>query len=176
MAAALEEQELDSDDEVIAQQDEEAEAKEADAEDADASETDAEAEAAKEEVHPSLTVTNPGSGAQFAKGQPIGVEFDCEGDTELQARAAVVDENGDRVVEDAVDLELDDGKGHGAFALGGDALVAGKYDVLVWAEANGEATAVQKLQVEIVETEAEEEPAPAVAVEGDDGDSDDLQA
>ena len=178
MAAALEEQGLENDDEVIEQQEDQAEAKDADAEDGDAaaSEPDAEADAAKEEVHPSLTVTSPGSGAQYGKDQPIPIEFDCEGGVELTAHVAVVDANGTQVLEDATDLTLDEGKGHGAFALADERLVAGKYDVLVWGEANGEATAVQKLQVEVVETEAEEEPAPAVAVEGDDGDSDDLQA
>jgi hypothetical protein len=178
MAAALEEQGLENDDEVIEQQEDQAEAKDADAEDGDAaaSETDAEADAAKEEVHPSLTVTSPGSGAQYAKDQPVAVEFDCEGDVEFTAHAALVDADGNRVLEDAADLQLDEGKGHGAFALGGDELVAGKYDLLVWGESGGEATAVQKLQIEVVETDAEEEAAPAVAVEGDDGDSDDLQA
>lgn len=178
MPAAQQEQELDNDDETL-QQDADAESQEADADagsDAAASETDAETEAAKEEVHPSLTVTSPGSGAQYAKDQPIAIEFDCEGNVELTAHVSVVDANGTQVLEDATDLTLDEGKGHGAFALADERLVAGKYDVLVWGEANGEATAVQKLQVEVVETEAEEEPTPAVAVEGDDGDGDDLQA
>ena len=176
MAAAQQEQELESDDEVVQQ--EQADAQQADGEDSDAaaSDTGAEAEAAKEEVHPSLTVTSPGSGAQYPKDQPIAVEFDCEGDVEFKAHASVIDANGNQVLEDATELELEDGKGHGALALAGDGLIAGKYDVLVWGESNGQATAVQKLQVEVVETEAEEEPAPAVAVEGDDGDSDDLQA
>jgi hypothetical protein len=177
MAAAQQEQELESDDDVV-QDEEQADAQQADGEDSDAAagESGTEAESAKEEVHPSLTVTSPGSGAQFPKDQPIPVEFDCEGDVEFTAHASVIDANGNQVLEDAADLELDEGKGHGAFALAGDGLVAGKYDVLVWGESNGQATAVQKLQVEIVETEAEEEPAPAVNVEGDDGDSDDLTA
>lgn len=177
MAAAQQEQELDKDDDVT-QQEEQAEAKSADADasDAAAADTDGEAEAAKKEVHPSLTVTSPGSGAQYPKEQPIPVEFDCEGDVDFKAHVSVVDAGGNQVLEDATELKLEDGKGHGAFALAGDGMVAGKYDVLVWGESNGQATAVQKLQVEIVETEAEQEPAPAVAVEGDDGDSDDLQA
>lgn len=175
-AAQQEEQTLDNDDETM-QQSEEAESQEADGDsDAAASETEAETESAKEEVHPSLTVTSPGSGAQYPKDAAIAVEFDCEGDVEFTAHVAVVDANGTQVLEDATDLTLDEGKGHGAFALADERLVAGKYDVLVWGEANGEATAVQKLQIEVVETEAEEEPTPAVAVEGDDGDGDDLQA
>ncbi len=175
-AAQQEDQALDQDDETL-QQDEQAD-QQAQADDADgaAAETDAEADAAKEEVHPTLTVTSPGSGAQYQKDQPVPVEFDCEGDVEFKAHVSVVDGNGNQVLEDATDLKLDDGKGHGAFALAGDGLIGGKYDVLVWGESNGEATAVQKLHIESVETEAEEEPAPAVALEGDDGDGDDLQA
>lgn len=177
MAPAQQEQELDKDDDMVATQ-EQADAQSADADDSDAAAagSDSEAEAAKEEVHPSLTVTSPGSGAQFPKDQPIPVEFDCEGDVEFKAHVSVVDAGGNQVLEDATELKLEDGKGHGAFAVTGDGMVAGKYDVLVWGESNGQATSVQKLQVEIVETEAEEEPAPAAAVEGDDGDSDDLQA
>jgi len=177
MPVGQQEQDLEADDETVQQQDQ-ADAQQADAEDSDgaAAETDAEAESAKQEVHPALTVTSPGSGAQFAAGQPIAVEFDCEGDVEFTAHVALVDASGTQVLEDVSDLKLDEGKGHGAFALGGDQVIAGKYDVLVWGECNGESTAVQKLQVEVVETEAEEEPAPAVAIEGDDGDGDDLQA
>ena len=177
MPVGQEEQDLEADDETV-QQDGAAEAQQANGEDADAAagETEAEAESAKEEVSPALTVTSPGSGAQYPADQPIPVEFDCEGDVEFTAHVSVVDANGTQVFEDASDLKLDEGKGHGAFALGGDEMIAGKYDVLVWGESNGQATSVQKLQVEIVETEAEEEPAPAVAVEGDDGDSDDMQA
>ena len=159
------------------QQDENADEKQADGEGGDAdTETEAEEESAKEEVHPALTVTSPGSGAQYPADQPIPVEFDCEGDAEFTAHVSVLDANGSQVLEDAADLRLDAGKGHGAFSLGGDAMLAGKYDVLVWGESNGQTTAVQKVQVEVVETEAEEEAAPAVAVEGDDGDSDDMQA
>jgi hypothetical protein len=160
------------------QQDEADDEQKADGEDADAAgaETDAEEDAAKEEVHPALTVTSPGSGAQFPADQPIPVEFDCEGDVEFTAHVSVVDANGGPVLEDEADLKLEEGKGHGAFALVGDAIIAGKYDVLVWGESNGEATAVQKLQIEVVETEAEEEVAPAVSVEGDDGDGDDAVA
>jgi hypothetical protein len=139
-------------------------------------ETEAEEESAKEEVHPALTVTSPGSGAQYPADQPIPIEFDCEGDVEFTAHVSVLDANGSQVQEDATDLQLDAGKGHGAFSLGGDAMLAGKYDVLVWGESNGQTTAVQKIQVEVVETEAEEEVAPAVAIEGDDGDGDDAAA
>jgi hypothetical protein len=127
-----------------------------------------EQEEEKVEVHPSLTVTSPGSGAQFQAQQPIPIEFDCEGDVEFTAHAAIVDASGNKVLEDASDLKLEEGKGHGAIALGGDALIAGKYDVLVWGESGGQATAVQKLQVEVIEEEKEEEAAPAVAIEGDD--------
>jgi hypothetical protein len=130
----------------------------------------------KQEVHPSLTVTSPGSGAQFKAQSAIPVEFDCEGDVQFTAHAAVLDPSGSQVIEDATDLQLEEGKGHGAFALGGDALVAGKYDVLVWGESGGQATAVQKLQVEIIEDEEEEEAAPAVAVEGDDAGDDSAPA
>lgn len=177
MPVGQEEQELEADDETVQQQDA-ADAQQADGEDAGAAaggETEAEAESAKEEIHPALTVTSPGSGAQYPAGQPIAVEFDCEGDVEFTAHVSVVDASGNQVLEDATDLKLDEGKGHGALSVGGDQMIAGKYDVLVWGESNGEATAVQKLQVEIVETEAEEEPTPAVAVEGDDG-GDDLPA
>ncbi len=176
MAVGQEEQELEADDETV-QQEDQADAQQADGEDADAAagETEAEAESAKEEVHPSLTVTNPGSGAQYPADQPISVEFDCEGDVEFTAHVSVVDGSGNQVLEDATDLKLDEGKGHGAFSLVDDRLTAGKYDVLVWGESNGQATAVQKVQVEVVETEAEAEPTPTVAVEGDDG-GDDLPA
>jgi hypothetical protein len=177
MPVGQEEQDLDSDDDTV-QQEDAADAQQADGEDADAAggETEAEAESAKEEVHPALTVTSPGSGAQYPADQPIAVEFDCEGDVELTAHVTVVDAGGSQVLEDATDLKLEDGKGHGTFSLGGDSMVAGKYDVLVWGESNGEATAVQKLQVEVVENAAEEEPAPAVAIEGDDDGGDDMQA
>jgi hypothetical protein len=157
-------------------QEEKAAAPQAEGEEANDSGTEAEEESAKEEVHPSLTVTSPGSGAQFQAGDGIPIELDCEGDVEFTAHAAVVDATGNQVLEDATDLKLEEGKGHGAFQLGGDALVAGKYDVLVWGESAGQATAVQKLQVEVIDTEAEEEPAPAVAVEGDDAGGDDLSA
>lgn len=159
------------------QQDENADEKQADAEGGDAEAApEKEDEAEKEEVHPSLTVTSPGSGAQFPTEQPIPVEFDCEGDAEFTAHVSVLDANGSQVQEDALDLQLDAGKGHGAFALGGDAMLAGKYDVLVWGESNGQSSAVQKIQVEVVDTEAKEEAPPPAAVEGDDGDGDDLQA
>ncbi|MCA1664971.1 MAG: hypothetical protein LC659_11990 [Myxococcales bacterium] len=173
MPVGQEQQELEADDSTIQQQDE-ADAQNADGEDADAAagETEAETESAKKEVHPALTVTSPGSGAQYPSDQPIAVEFDCEGDVELTAHVSVVDASGNQVLEDASDLKLEDGKGHGAFSLGGDRMIAGKYDVLVWGESDGQATSVQKVQVEVVETVAEQEPTPAVAVEGDDGDGD----
>lgn len=159
------------------QQDETADEKQADADGGGAeAETEGEEETAKEQVQPSLTVTNPGSGAQYPADQPIPVEFDCEGDAEFTAHVSVLDANGSQVQEDATDLQLDAGKGHGAFSLGGDAMLAGKYDVLVWGESSGQSTAVQKIQVEVVDTEEKEEAAPPVAVEGDDGDGDDLQA
>ena len=176
MPVGQEEKEGADSDIAVEQQDETADEKQADAEGGEEAETDAEAESAKEEVHPALTVTSPGSGAQFPADQPVPVEFDCEGDAEFTAHVSVLDANGSQVQEDQADLQLDDGKGHGAFALGGDAMLAGKYDVLVWGESNGQTTAVQKIQVEVVDTEAKEEVAPAVAVEGDDGDGDDLQA
>lgn len=157
-------------DELAPQQEQEQKDEQAGDQDAQAAEAEAdkkEEEEQKEEVHPSLTVTSPGSGAQFPAQSAIPIEFDCEGDVEFTAHAAVVDGNGNQILDDATDLKLQEGKGHGAFALGGDALLAGKYDVLVWGESNGEATAVQKLQVEIVEEEKEEEPEPAVAVEGE---------
>jgi hypothetical protein len=158
--------------------DQAADAEEANAQDGDAAaaETDAEADSAKEEVHPALTVTSPGSGAQFPADQPIAIEFDCEGDVEFTAHVALVDASGTQVLEDATDLKLEENQGHGSFSLADEAILAGKYDVLVWGESNGEATAVQKLQVEVVETEAEEEVAPAVSIEGDDGDGDDAAA
>ncbi|MGZ3438789.1 MAG: hypothetical protein ACXVDD_04715 [Polyangia bacterium] len=176
MPVGQEEKEGADSDVAVEQQEETADEKQADAEGGDATETEAEEESAKEEVHPALTVTSPGSGAQFPSDQPIAVEFDCEGDAEFTARVSVLDANGTQVQEDSTDLQLDAGKGHGAFSLGGDAMLAGKYDVLVWGESNGQSTAVQKIQVEVVDTEAKEEVAPAVAVEGDDGDGDDLQA
>lgn len=154
----------------------------ADEQQADAEGGDAQADAAtedeseKEEVHPSLSVTSPGSGAQYPSDQPIPIEFDCEGDAEFTAHVSVLDANGSQVQEDATDLRLDAGKGHGSFALGGDAMLAGKYDVLVWGESNGQSSAVQKIQVEVVDTEAKEEAPPPAAVEGDDGDGDDMQA
>jgi hypothetical protein len=177
MPVGQEEQDLDSDDSTI-QTEDQADAQQADGENADAAggETEAETESAKEEVHPALTVTSPGSGAQYPSSQPVAVEFDCEGNVEFTAHVSVVDANGNQVLEDATDLELDEGKGHGAFSLGGDQMIAGKYDVLVWGESDGQATSVQKVQVELVETAAEEEPAPVVAVEGDDGGGDDLPA
>ena len=164
-------------DEDVQQQGDEAQAEGADGGDADAATADAQAEeeAAKEQITPSLTVTSPGSGAQFAAGEQIAIEFDAEGDTEFKAHASVVDAGGNEVVSDEADLVLEENKGHGTLSVGGDALIAGKYDVLVWGDSNGQATAVQKLQVEVVDTEAEEEPAPAVAVEGDD-DGDDAVA
>jgi len=177
MPVGQQEQDLEADDSTV-QQEEQADAQQENGEDsaAAAGETEAEAESAKEEVHPALTVTSPGSGAQYPSEQPIAVEFDCEGDVEFTAHVSVVDANGNQVLEDATDLKLEEGKGHGAFSLGGDQMIAGKYDVLVWGESDGQVTAVQKLQVEVVETEADEEPAPAVAVEGDDGGGDDLPA
>lgn len=178
MAAAQQEQDKDANDDDTLQKDEQAKDQQADGADADATkdESGAEGESKKEQVSPSLTVTNPGSGAQFPGGQPIPVEFDCEGDVEFTAHVSVVDAAGTQVLADERRLKLDEGKGHGAFSLVGDALVGGKYDVMVWGDSNGQATAVQKLQVEIVDTEAEEEPAPAVAVEGDDGDGGDAAA
>ncbi len=175
--AAAQQDENEMDAEESQQGDQAADAEQADAQDGDAAaaETDAEEDSAKEEIHPALTVTSPGSGAQFPGGQPIAIEFDCEGDTEFTAHVSVVDAGGTQVLEDASDLKLEENQGHGSFALASDALVAGKYDVLVWGDSSGQATAVQKLQVEVVDTEAEEEPAPAVAVEGDDG-SDDAAA
>ncbi len=128
-----------------------------------------EEDAEKEEVHPSLTVTSPGSGAQYPAESEVPIEFECEGDVEFTAHVSVLDAGGTQIFEDAADLKLEEGKGHGAFTLGGDAFVAGKYDVLVWGESNGQATPVQKLQVEIAEAEKEEEAEPAVAVDGDDG-------
>jgi hypothetical protein len=177
MPVGQQEQDLEADDSTI-QTEDQADAQQADGEDADAAagETEAETESAKQEVHPALTVTSPGSGAQYPSNQPIAVEFDCEGNVEFTAHVAVVDASGNQVLEDATDLKLEEGKGHGAFSLVGDQLIAGKYDVLVWGEADGQATSVQKLQVEIVETEAEEEPTPVVAVVGDDGGGDDLPA
>jgi hypothetical protein len=176
MPVGQEEKEGADSDLAVEQQDEAADEKQADAEGGEEAETEAEAESAKEEVHPALTVTSPGSGAQFPADQPIPVEFDCEGEAEFTAHVSVLDANGSQVQEDKANLQLDAGKGHGAFSLGGDAMLAGKYDVLVWGESNGQTTAVQKIQVEVVDTEAKEEVAPAVAVEGDDGDGDDLQA
>jgi hypothetical protein len=167
---------LDSDDDVAQQQDDDTQQDDADEGDDASAATEAEEESAKEEIHPALTVTSPGSGAQFQAGDEISVEFDCEGDVEFSAHVAVVDAAGSKVLEDQTDLKLEEGKGHGTLSVGGDAMVAGRYDVLVWGESNGEATAIQKLQIEIVDTEAEEEPEPVVAVEGDDGDSDDLSA
>ena len=157
------------------QQDENADEKQADGDGGEAAPA-ADEETEKEEIHPSLTVTSPGSGAQYPSDQPIPIEFDCEGDAEFTAHVSVLDINGSQVQEDAADLRLDAGKGHGTFALGGDAMLAGKYDVLVWGESNGQTTAVQKIQVEVVDTEAKEEAPPPAAVEGDDGDGDDLQA
>ena len=149
----------------------------ADAADSDnAAETEAEEDGAKQQLSPSLTVTNPGSGAQFPSGEAIPVAFDCEGDVEFTAHVSIVDASGQEVLSDQNKLKLDEGKGHGAFSLAGDALVAGKYDVLVWGDSSGQATAVQKLQVEVVDTVAEEEPEPAVAVEGADGNGDDAVA
>ena len=154
-----------------------ADAKKGDAEGVDAdAESEATDEAAEREIHPALTVTSPGSGARYPADQPIPVDFDCEGDVEFTAHVSVLDANGHKVLEDATDLRLEAGKGHGSFTLGGDAMLAGKYDVLVWGESNGEATAVQKLQLEVVETATAKEVAPAVAVAGTDGDRDDLQA
>ena len=172
MSVAQEEKDTDTADDQAQQQEAEGEEKQAVAANAEGAETETEAEeeAAKEQVTPSLTVTSPGSGAQFPGGEPILVEFDCEGDVEFTAHANVVDATGKVVVEDAADLKLEEGKGHGTFSLAGEQLVGGKYDVMVWGDSNGQATAVQKLQVEVVDTEAEEEPAPAVAVEGDDDD------
>jgi hypothetical protein len=171
MSTLEDKQDLDADDDVAAQKDDEqAAAEDAGAADSDAAapDTQAEEEAEKEQIAPSLTVTSPGSGAQFPGGEPIAVEFDCEGDTEFTAHVAIVDANGTQVLEDSADLKLEENQGHGAFALADEALVAGKYDVMVWGDSNGQATAVQKLQVEVVDTEAEEEPEPQVAVEGDD--------
>jgi len=45
-------------------------------------------------------------------------------------------------------VKLEEGKGHGTFSLAGEQLVGGKYDVMVWGDSNGQATAVQKLQVD----------------------------
>lgn len=176
MPVGQKDQDLEADDQSAAQT-QQGDAQAADGEDAGgAGETEAETESAKEEIHPALTVTSPGSGAQYPADQPFDVEFDCEGDLALTAHVAVVDANGNRVHEDASELELDDGQGHGAFCINGGEIVAGKYDVLVWGESNGEATSVQKVQVELVETAADQEPAPPVAVEGDEGDGDDLHA
>ena len=176
--SVAQEEEKDQDADADVGQETEAEAEQADGADADAApeaETEAEQEAKKEQVTPSLTVTTPGSGAQFNKGDAIAVEYDCEGDAEFTAHVSVLDANGTQVLEDASDLKLEENQGHGGFALADEALVGGKYDVLVWGESNGQATEVQKLQVEVVDTEEEEEVAPAVAVEGDD-DGDDAQA
>ena len=177
MSMPEQKQDLDADDDVQQQGDEaQAESAEGGEGDGAAADAQAEEEAAKEQIAPSLTVTSPGSGAQFPAGEQIAIEFDAEGDTEFKAHASVVDAGGNEVVSDEAELILEENKGHGTLSVGGDALVAGKYDVLVWGDSNGQATAVQKLQVEVVDTEAEEEPAPAVAIEGDDGSGDDATA
>ncbi|HXU73823.1 MAG TPA: hypothetical protein VN947_31100 [Polyangia bacterium] len=170
MAVAQEKQDVDSNDNDNLQKQDAATEQKADAADADSGNEQAEAEeeSEKEQVSPSLTVTNPGSGAQYPGGEPFTVDFDCEGDTDFTAHVSVVDASGKQVLGKQHEVELDEGKGHGEFTLGGDKMAAGKYDVLVWGAANGQTTAVQKIQVEVVDAEAEEEPAPALAVEGDD--------
>ena len=161
---------LDADDDVEQQAASANETASADSDAASPAASQAEEEAEKEQISPSLTVTSPGSGAQFSSDGPISVEYDCEGDTEFTAHVAVVDANGTKVLEDAKPLKLEANQGHGAFSLADEALVAGKYDVLVWGDSAGQATAVQKLQIEVVDSDAEEESAPEIAVEGDDGD------
>lgn len=137
----------------------------------EAESTDSQGDAAQK-VSPSLTVTNPGSGAQYPAGESFPVEFDCAGGADFTAHVSVVDAAGQEVLGKHHQVELVDGKGHGELKLGGDKMAAGKYDVLVWGESGGQTSAVQKIQVEVVDTEAEEAPAPTLAVEGDDGDND----
>jgi hypothetical protein len=173
MAVAQEKQDVDANDNDNLQKKDASSEQTADAADADHGNEEAEAEEeSAKQVSPSLTVTNPGSGAQYPGGEPFTVDFDCEGDAEFTAHVSVLDASGNQVLEKQHKVELDEGKGHGEFTLGGNKMAAGKYNVLVWGAANGQKTPVQKIHVEVVDAEAEEDPAPAAGVENDDPNND----
>jgi hypothetical protein len=128
-----------------------------------------EADQQKEKKTPSVHITTPASGSAFpAKGSNVPLGFECEGSGEFDAQIVVHDASGKPVQNSAHQVKLDEtGKGHGQAVVGTDWLGAGKYEVHVFGSSGGEAAAIQKVQIELVDEEGKDEAVPEPAVEGD---------